>query len=206
MSIFLGKKIKLSLKLQGKKQKDLVSYLGANQATVSKWLTENIELNRDMPYDMLKKTATFLGVSVDFLLGINNKTIERFIPLIGKANSGTVPNKYSLDRYEAIPIDDRLHQEGMYAIEAEDNSMSPKINNGDLVYCCSSDNIQELDRKIVHYYLDGKSGIRKLEMNETGTIISLIPINSDFDAIMKDHYENKELRLAKVIGVVDTDF
>lgn len=204
MSISVGKKIKEALDINGKKQKDLVQYLGENQATVSKWLTSNEKLNRDMPYDILKKTAIFLNLSIDYLLD-NSRSIEKFIPLIGKASCG-VPNEYDLNGFEAVPVDSKLYAEGMYAVEAEGDSMSSKINDSDLVYCVPCNDIHDANNKIVHYTLNGESGIKKLKVNDAGTIISLIPLNLEHDIITIDHYENCTLKLAKVVGVVDTNF
>lgn len=204
MSVEVGKRIKTLLEDQNKKQKDLIEYLDENQATVSKWLSENEKLNRDMPYEVLKKTALYFGVSTDYLLG-NSMIIERFVPLIGKASCG-IPGEYSLDGYEAVPVDSRIYQEGMYAVEAEGDSMKGKVDDGNIVYCLPVSDIIELNNKIVHYSINNDSGIKKLKINEDGSRISLIPLNSDYDIITIDADENTILKVSKIVGVVDTNF
>lgn len=82
--------------------------------------------------------------------------------------------------------------------------MSPKINNGSIVYCNVNRHID--NGSIVHYSLDGESGIKRYKMNERGDIISLVPINSDFDIITVHADDGMELKMARVVGVVDTDF
>jgi SOS-response transcriptional repressor LexA len=92
----------------------------------------------------------------------------------------------------------------MYAVQAEGESMSPKINHGSIVYCNVNRRIE--NGSIVHYSLDGESGIKRYKINERGDIISLIPINSDYDIITIHADDRMELKMARVVGVVDTDF
>jgi len=61
--------------------------------------------------------------------------------------------------------------------------------------------------KIVHYWLDGESGIKRYKINEAQTIISLIPINTEEYEIITIHCDEKhELHMAKVVGKIDKDF
>ena len=92
----------------------------------------------------------------------------------------------------------------MYAVRAEGDSMSPKINNNSLVYCRT--NMQIDSGNIVHYSINGESGIKKYKINEKRDIISLIPINSDFDIITVHADDGVNLKMSKVVGVVDTEF
>jgi transcriptional regulator with XRE-family HTH domain len=65
MKIF-GIRVKQELKEQGKLQKDLCEYLKVNKSTLSEWLNDNNEPS--MQY--IVEIATFLGVSTDYLLGL----------------------------------------------------------------------------------------------------------------------------------------
>lgn len=152
---------------------------------------------------ILSAIADVLDVSADFLLDKEETITSYFIPLIGKSSCGK-PRDYDLNGYEPVPVPSKLFKQGMYAVEADGDSMSPKINHGEIVYCCPN---QVIDNgKIVHYWLDGESGIKKYKINEAGTIISLIPINSSFDIITIHCEENHELIMAKVVGRFDDDF
>lgn len=146
--------------------------------------------------------ANILGVTSDYLL--DNEIIKsKHIPLIGKASCGK-PNDYELNGYEPVPVPADMYISGMYAVEAEGDSMSPKINDADIVYCCP---IKSIDSgKIVHYWLNGESGIKRYKINEAGTIISLIPINTEHDIITIHHDEPHELHMARVVGKIDKDF
>lgn len=145
--------------------------------------------------------SDILNVSIDYLLGNNNK-INNFIPLIGPA-SCCKPQEYSLNGYELIPVDSRTYSEGMYAVEAEGNSMSPKITNGNILYCSPSKQVE--NGNIVHYEYNGESGIKRYKINDSQTIISLIPINSDHDIITIDEFQASSLSMIKVTAIIDTD-
>lgn len=152
--------------------------------------------------EKLTAIASILNVTTDYLL--NKDIIEtKVIPLIGKSSCG-IPKDYDLNEYEPIPIPTNMYRDGMYAVEAEGDSMSPKINNGDIVYC-QPNRIVDIGN-IVHYWLNGESGIKRYKMNEAGTIISLVPINSNYDIISIHCDENVDLRMAKVVGKIDKDF
>ncbi len=67
MEIF-GQRVKSELKETEKKQKDLCEHLNVNKSTLSEWLNNNNEPS--MEY--IVKIATYLGVSTDYLLGLED--------------------------------------------------------------------------------------------------------------------------------------
>ncbi|PHQ88490.1 MAG: hypothetical protein COB42_08695 [Sulfurimonas sp.] len=158
---------------------------------------------RKFSAEHIPKLAKLFQVDESFLLGSDIKIKVRTIPLIGLASCG-IPQEYDLNGYEAVPIGEELYHEGMYAVRAEGDSMSPKINNNSLVYCRT--NMQIDSGNIVHYSINGESGIKKYKINEKRDIISLIPINSDFDIITVHADDGVNLKMSKVVGVVDTEF
>jgi|GEM_PF-6828995 len=147
--------------------------------------------------ETLSALADILGVSTDYLLGKDLPLLQTTsVPLIGKASCGQ-PKDYDLSGYEHVPISLDLYREGMYAVEAEGDSMSPVINNGDIVYCMPN---QAIDNgKMVHYGLNGESGIKKYKINESGTIILLLPINPDYEIITINCEDNHDLFIARVV-------
>lgn len=158
---------------------------------------------RKFQAEHIPKLAKLFNVSVDYLLGNDDIATVKTIPLIGLASCG-IPQEYDLNSYESVPISAELYREGMYAVKAEGDSMSPKVNNGNLVYCVADEQIQ--NGNIVHYMVDGESGIKKFKMNEKGDTISLVPLNSDYDIITISADDNISFKMSKVVGVVDTDF
>lgn len=153
--------------------------------------------------EQIKKLSKILKVSVAELFGENNKSKIRTIPLIGLASCG-IPQEYDLNGYEPVAVSEDIYEEGMYAVRAEGESMSPKINNNSIVYC---NHHRQIDNgNIVHYHLNGESGIKKYKINEKGDVISLVPLNSDFDIITVHADDEADLKMSRVVGVVDTDF
>jgi len=178
----------------------LAKFLGVSPVYVTRWVTDE---KYSIPRDMIVKIEKFFKLSDGYFLSDENKTKIRVIPLIGLASCGT-PQEYDLNGYDIVPISEEIYSDGMYAVKAEGNSMSPKINNNAIVYC--DINRQINNGNIVHYSLNGSSGLKKYKINEKGDTISLIPINSDFDVITVYANDNVDLRMARVVGVVDTDF
>ncbi len=191
-----GEKLKKARKQQKLSQQEL-----ANLLEVSRVAITNYELGRNNPsFENISKLSKILKTD----LTSDKSFVEiNLVPLIGKSSCGT-PKEYELNGYESIPIPSPMYREGMYAIEADGDSMSPKINHGDIVFCNPNQIID--NGKIVHYSLNGESGIKKYKINETGTIISLIPINSDYDVISIHCDDSVDLKMAKVVGKIDNDF
>lgn len=158
---------------------------------------------RKFQTEHIPKLAKLFNVSIDYLHGNDNVATVKSIPLIGLASCG-IPQEYDLNGYEPVPISNELYRDGMYAVRAEGDSMSPKINDGNLVYCVANEQIE--NGNIVHYMVNGESGIKKFKINEKGDIISLVPINSDYDIITISADDNTAFKMSKVVGAVDTDF
>lgn len=191
----------LSLLLEnGKKQADLAKFLNIPTGNLSNILQGN---GRKFSVEQIALIAKFFSVSTDYLYGLGTNAKQIFIPLIGKSSCGK-PKDYDLNGYDPIPVSIDMYHDGMYAVEAVGHSMKPKINDGDIVYCQPNRIID--NGNIVHYWLNGESGIKKYKMNEAGTIISLIPINSDFEVITIHCDDKHELLMARVIGKIDRDF
>lgn len=67
MEIF-GLRVKQELKLQGKMQKDLCAHLEVSKSTMSEWLSNTNE----PPMKIIVEIAKYLGVSTDYLLGLED--------------------------------------------------------------------------------------------------------------------------------------
>lgn len=190
------RKIMDSKNLTGEKLGELV---GVTKATAIHWSNGT----RFPKENHIRDIAKALNVKYDDLFTNGSEVTTKVIPLIGKSSCG-IPKDYDLNGYDSVPIPSEMYRDGMYAIEADGESMSPKINHGDIVFC---DQQRQIDNgNIVHYWLNGESGIKKYKINEAGTIISLIPINSDYDIITIHCDENVDLRMARVVGKIDKDF
>ena len=194
-----GSRLKALMKDRKVYAKDIAEYVGVSRGLVTHWTNDK----RNPNPAQVERILSFLKVDADSLFDKNNTITTKLIPLIGKSSCGT-PQDYNLENYDAVPISPDIYNEGMYAVEAEGKSMSPKINDGNIVYCDPSQEVN--NGNIVHYMVKGESGIKKYKINEPQTIVSLVPLNSDYDIVTVDQYENVDLRMVKVVGVVDTDF
>jgi len=183
-------------KMTGEKIGDI---MGVSKSTVIHWSNGRRTPNPEQ----IEELASILNTSVSRLFFGNGENLTNFVPLIGKASCGT-PQEYDLNGYEPVPVAGKIYSHGMYAVEAEGDSMSPKINNGDIVYC--NPNMQVENGNIVHYSYNDESGIKKYKVNEAGTIISLIPINPEYDIITIDEFGFGSLKMAKVVGSVDMNY
>lgn len=173
--------------------------IGVTKGSVINWSNGSRFPKENHIRDLVKA----LNVKYDDLFTSGEEIEIHFIPLIGKSSCG-IPKEYDLNGFEPVPIAGKMYRQGMYAIEADGDSMSPKINHGDIVFCNPNQIID--NGKIVHYSLNGESGIKKYKINETGTIISLIPLNSDYDVISIHCDDSVDLKMAKVVGKIDNDF
>lgn len=194
-----GEQLKKARKKKKMSQDDLANILGINRVSIS-----NYESNKNTPtLSNMNKILKALDLNSNYFDENNTKILLKTIPLIGLASCG-IPQDYDLNGYDQIPISEELYHDGMYAVRAEGNSMSPKINDNALVYCRSAQHVE--NGHIVHYSINSESGIKKYKINEKGDIISLVPINSDFDIITIHADDGADLKMARVVGVVDMDF
>lgn len=177
----------------------LAKFLNVSPVYVTRWVTDE---KYNIPRDMIVRIEDFFNQPIGFLLTDAIKRV-RTVPLIGLASCGT-PQEYDLNGYEQAPISEDLYRDGMYAIRADGDSMSPKINNGALVYCDFNSHVDS--GNIIHYSLDGESGIKKYKINEKGDTITLVPLNDKYDVIVIHADDNMDFKMSRVISAMDMDF
>lgn len=194
----VGSNIKQILKDKKLSQKDFADMIEETTVNLNRYLNEQ----RNIPVSLYPLISKALNMSIDEIMG-NQSLSSKLVPLIGKSSCGK-PKDYDLNNYEPVSVPLDMYREGMYAVEADGDSMAPKINDGDIVYCNPNQIID--NGKIVHYWLNGESGIKKYKINEVGTIISLVPINPDYDIITIHCDDNYDLVMARVVGRIDKDF
>lgn len=194
----VGSNIKQILKDKKLSQKDFADMIEETTVNLNRYLNEQ----RNIPVSLYPLISKALNMSIDEIMG-NQSLSSKLVPLIGKSSCGK-PKDYDLSNYEPVSVPLDIYREGMYAVEADGDSMAPKINDGDIVYCIPNQIID--NGKIVHYWLNGESGIKKYKINEAGTIISLLPLNPDYDIITIHCDDNYDLVMARVVGRIDKDF
>lgn len=175
---------------------------------LAEWITDNYrdiskeaiakyrDGSRTPPPDLISIIAEYFKVNEQFFFDGNPILRLKEIPLIGKASCG-VPNMYFDDCIEHIPVSDDIARDGVYAVEAEGDSMLPKIKHGDIIIC--DKNMECINGNIVHYTTtDGESGIKKYSCDPATEMVTLFPLNPDFTPVM---LHRKELVCARAFKI-----
>ena len=148
----------------------IAEQMGVSTSTVIHWSN-----GRRFPKneELIKKLAGVLGVNVADFFG--EEIPVKTVPLIGVASCG-VPNIAFPDAVEHIPVPDEYARDGVYAVQADGDSMLPRIAHGDIVLCDKEMDV--VNGNIVHYTtIDGESGLKKYQ--EKDGIVTLYPLNTD---------------------------
>jgi repressor LexA len=148
-------------------------------------------MRKSIPSGYMLDIAKFLNTSVESLYDDNNTIpLTHYLPVIGEASCGVPTNHFFYEDYDKIPVPADLYREGRYAVKAVGDSMTPKINEGNIVLCDTQAYID--NNNIVHYTLNGESGIKKIVMDKDNNPIMLVPLNDkyapipiDKDAVLK---------------------
>ena len=157
------------MKDKGFTAQKIADAMGVSRGMVTHW-SNGIRHPDD---EQIKQIASILGVSVSFLFG--EEIPVKTIPLIGVASCG-VPNIAFPDAVEYIPVPDEYARDGVYAVQADGDSMLPRIAHGDIVLCDKEMDV--VNGNIVHYTtIDGDSGLKKFQ--EKDGIVTLYPLNTD---------------------------
>jgi len=154
--------------------------------------------NAEPSTEKLLALSEILEVSTDYLLGNENELKVKYIPLIGVASCG-IPNIAFNDEMDYIPVEASLARDGVYAIKALGDSMTPKIQENDIIVCDKEMDVY--NGNIVHYTtIDGESGIKKYFYDKEKRQVTLTPLNQDYPPLVISEPDVKVARAFKIIG------
>lgn len=189
--------IKMIREERGYSQQDLANYLGVNRATVT-----NYELgNRNPDPETIRKIATFLNVSSDFLLGIDSSPYKdnshRYEPILGRIPAGTpVEEVEDILGYFDLPLD-AYPREIMFGLYVDGDSMAPMFMDGDLAIFKKSCVANNGDNVAVR--IDGNEvTLKTFRQNTEG--IALLPINPNYVPMFFSAREVENLPI-EIIGI-----
>jgi repressor LexA len=189
---------KLRIK-HGLSQKAFADIMHASQNTVSQW--ENGK--REPSYAITQRIADYFGVTTDYLLGRENKTIAPRkkgikIPVLGRVQAG-IPVDAIEEIIDYEEITEEMASQGEYfGLVIRGQSMMPRIVEGDVIIVRKQSDIDSGDIAVI--LVDGNDAtVKKIRKTENG--IELVPLNPSFDII---YYSNEEIeRLpVQIIGKV----
>jgi len=177
----------------------LAEYLNVPRNYITRWVKDE---KYNFPYEYINEIAKFFNVTPSYFLENEDDKIPltHYLPVIGEASCGVPTNHFYYEDYDKIPVPADLYREGRYGIIARGDSMLPKINDGDIVICDM--NMYVDNGNIVHYTLNGESGIKKVIMDDNNNPIMLMPLNTEkYSPIPVKQGDNLRMaRCFKVIG------
>ncbi len=166
-------------KKKGLSQKELADACCVHQTAVSQW-----ENGRTLPdVNSLKMLADFFDVSVETLLGTDNKNNNRI---------------QGFDRINAESATQKLGRSEYFALSVTDDSMSPTLQFGDTVII--SRNKIPANGDIVAAAI-GNSDVIIKRIIKKDTSILLVPENPNFEPMVFSYTEAAELPVA-ILGKV----
>ena len=197
--------LKYYRKKANKTQTEVASFLGVTQTAYG-----NYELGkRQMTPAALSSLADLYGVTVDDLLGRTGEPLGRsieevpelvpedevLIPLVASLRCGPGSNGEPFSYIKPVPIPSsfvRRWGEGLQAIIAVGESMSPTIVPGDMLICRPGDEWE--NGNVVSVNVDDSDMIKRIYRTADGGV-DLRSDNPDFPAL---HYTAEDLQNERV--------
>jgi len=159
---------------------------------------------KEPPNNKLSAIAKQLNINSSAFFADNENKIQiKQVKVIGSASCGDpVTDTYQLnDEFVYVPLD--IYEDGAYAIRCCGDSMSPEIEDGDVVVCSKT---KPINGDIVHYKLHNEEAIKIYFKDEDSYTLQLIPYNKTdtfkTKIIRLDSEEAEELQVNKVISII----
>lgn len=204
LKIGFAQRLDYYARLRGLKQIDIAKRLNVSKATVSTWFSPS---NSTLPEsETIKKLADLLGVSMELLLK-GNQT-EQVRAEIGELMNYSIPVFESVSAgfraytpseiidYAILPFKTKSEADETLCIRVSGDSMSPKIEDGDLIQVHKQTSVDSGDIAVV--LLDGDNGLVK-KVEYTADSITLISLNLNYPPIV---LKGREILRVSVVGKV----
>lgn len=184
---------------------DLADSTGLSRSTLQRWVMSE---NPKIPIDKLEKIATALGVSTAFLLGWQDSNAPLptnaypaelcRLPVIGKVSAGNgVLAEDNIIGYELA--DARYGNGDYFYLKVKGDSMSPKIEDGDLVLIHKQDSVDSGNCAVVT--VDNEEGVVK-KVSYDKEWIKLESVNPYYPPRLFKGMDVTRIRvIGKVIGI-----
>lgn len=185
-------------KEQNKTQQEIAKFLNTDQSNYSK--LENKDIN-SITSGQLKKFSEFYNVSTDYILGIDKEQKKKSVKI---AVIGTIPAGIPIEAIEDIIDYEEIPQEmaknGQYfGLKVKGDSMSPRIQNGDVVIIRQQDDAESGDVCVV--MVNGNEATLKQIKKDYNGIV-LVPFNTEI--YKPTFYSNEDIKKlpVRIIGKV----
>ena len=173
-------------------QSDIAEIIGVTTSAYSFYENEK----RDMSPETLEKLAVFFGVSIDYLLGKNNK---RMIPVLGtvKAGYNYLAEENIIDYIE--PHMNIGNPDEYFGLVVKGDSMYPYFDDGDYVVVHKTDGCFESGKICVVLINGDEATIKKVIKTDEG--IELLAFNPYYPVRKYTFKQIEDLKI-QIIGVV----
>ena len=205
MLMGIGAKIRDYRLQKGLTQTELADLIGVKGQTISRYEKDQ----RDVRQDVIKKIAKALDVTPGMLMGWSDPEVEAVpVPTLGEVAGGP-PIDALEDSYAEFSISKALSQRGTFAtFKIKGDSMSPKINDGDVVLVQYGADVSSGDVAIC-YMFDYQVTCKKVFFLEGGKL-RLQAYNEEIfstKTFTKSELEDMNFQiLGKVVLVVRNEF
>ncbi|MBP3447714.1 MAG: helix-turn-helix domain-containing protein [Clostridia bacterium] len=193
--------IKYLRKEKGISQQKLADKLGVSRSTIAMWETGQSQPDNDM----LKKLSEIFSVSIDYLLGQSLTHYENKngikVPVLGYVAAGIPIEAIEniIDYEELDPKQfDSTHK--YFALKIKGDSMTPRIQDGDVVIVRQQPDIENGDVAIVCINGD-EATCKQVKKHPEG--ISLIPFNNAYEVKFYTKSETESLPITILGKVVE---
>lgn len=188
------------LEANGKNQADLAAYMNVSQATVSNWC-KGIKSPR---MDKLDKICIFLNCTRTDLLDDKPEPHEKprgvKIPVLGDVAAG-IPIEAIEDIIDYEEIDENLARRGdFFGLRIKGNSMSPRIQSGDVVIVRVQSDAENGDIVIAKVNGDDACCKKLLKHNDG---ITLLSFNQDYEPLSFNKQDIASLPVSIIGKVVE---
>ncbi len=175
-------------------QQEIADYIGVTQATFSGWENEKFEIDNAS----LIKIAEYFEVTTDYILGRENSSVHSSgevirVPVLGYVAAG-IPIEAIEDilDYEELDPSQFDGNYKYFGLKIKGDSMTPRIQDGDVVIVRQQPDIESGDVAIVCINGD-EATCKQIKKHPEG--ISLMPFNNSYGV---KFYTNKEIETLPV--------
>ena len=143
---------------KGWSQIEMAKRLCVSQGTYSLWENDKVKIDNES----LQKLADFFGVTIDYLLGREDRSglkskRGKWIPVYGEIAAG-IPIEAIEDIIDYEEIPEEMAAQGEYiALRIKGDSMEPKISDGDVVIIRRQESVE--NGQIAAVMVNGDSGL-----------------------------------------------
>ena len=175
----------------------LADYLGVPRNYIVRWISDEYEYG--VPRDHVLNIARYFGVTADYLLNEEAEDIKTgVVPIIGRSCDRVTSTPWASG--ESVCVPRSIYTKTAYGVYVSDESMRPRMCQGDIVVCDTFSNLKNGD--YVHYTVNGESGLRVFE--EDGRFLKLLPFGCTAQPLCFRDDEIVEAVFAKCVYMVSS--